>query len=306
MLFAQNLFICASRPVALLILSVSVLLAMVGCQSSNKSNLSESERFNKWTDEQFDAAIDRHPEWQTYLGIKKDYDKLQDMSDEVAKKELVISKAALKEMKRFDYDELDDQTKITYDLFKKQLEKEVREFKWRFHNYPVNQLFGRHSGLPGFMINMHKISNESDAKAYISRVKAVDENFAQLVEALKTREKMGVIPPKFAFPKVKENIATLLSGQPFADSDKDSTMLSDFKRKLSALKEMKAERKQILTEELIAALKNDFQPGYENLLSYWTDLEKKADTRDGVWKLPEGKEFYNVMLENYTTTNMTA
>ncbi|MEO0336556.1 MAG: DUF885 domain-containing protein, partial [Pseudomonadota bacterium] len=43
-----------------------------------------------------------------------------------------------------------------------------------------------------------------------------------------------------------------------------------------------------------------------NLLSYWTDLEKKADTRDGVWKLPEGKEFYNVMLENYTTTNVTA
>jgi uncharacterized protein (DUF885 family) len=292
---------------AMAIISALLVVFVLGCQSSNKSSLSESERFNAWTDKQFDAAIDRHPEWQTYLGIKKDYDKLQDRSDEVAKKELAISKAALKEMKSsFDYDKLDDQTKITYDLFKRQLEREVAEFKWRFHNYPVNQLFGRHSGLPSFMINMHKISNENDAKAYISRIKAVDENFTQLIEGLKTREDMGVIPPKFAFPKVAENIQTLLSGEPFTKGNTDSSILADFKRKLSELKEMKAETKQVLTEELITALKADFQPGYQNLLAYWTELEKKADTRDGVWKLPNGADYYNVMLENYTTTDMTA
>ena len=288
------------------IMATVLLTTVAGCQSSKTSKMSESERFNTWTDKKFDEAITRHPEWQTYLGIKKDYDKLQDYSDEAQKAELELSKAALKEMNDFDYDDLDDQTKITYALFKKQLEKEVREFKWRFHNYPVNQLFGRHSGLPGFLINMHKISNESDARAYISRVKAVDENFDQLITGMKTREKMGVIPPKFAFPKVRENIQTLLKGQPFEKAKTDSTMLADFKRKLSALKEMDASTKQALTDELSAALKTDFEVGYNNLLNYWTELESKADTRDGVWKLPEGKEYYNVMLANYTTTDMTA
>ena len=49
-----------------------------------------------------------------------------------------------------------------------------------------------------------------------------------------------------------------------------------------------------------------FSPAYDKLVNFLTELEKKADTRDGVWKLPKGEEFFKVKLARTTTTDLTA
>ena len=41
----------------------------------------------------FDAYVDRHPEYQSYLGIKKDYDKWNDISASAEERELLHAKA---------------------------------------------------------------------------------------------------------------------------------------------------------------------------------------------------------------------
>ena len=45
------------------------------------------------------------------------------------------------------------QAKISYKLFDTQSTQEIENFKWRFHNYPVNQLDGLHNDVPSFLIN---------------------------------------------------------------------------------------------------------------------------------------------------------
>ena len=126
-------------------------------QQSAKLAVSESEKANLLFDSIFNASIDRNPVMQTYLGIKKDYDKL---------------------------------------------ENSIHDYQWRFHNYPVNQMFGTHSQVPAFLINQHSISNLKEAQDYIARVKGTNKIMKQLVTQLQLREEQGIIAPKFVFEHV--------------------------------------------------------------------------------------------------------
>ena len=138
-------------------LSVIGALLIISCaktepQFSKEEIASESKRLNEWFETKFNERVGRSPEYQTYLGIRKDNDKWDDRSDEQAKKELDIVKAELNEIKtQFDYNKLDEQTRLSYTLFVSEAEKEIKNFKWRFHTYPFNQMRGAQSGTPAFL-----------------------------------------------------------------------------------------------------------------------------------------------------------
>jgi len=263
-----------------------------------------SEQANALFDTLFNEGVQRNPVRQTYLGIKTDYDKWQDYSEENSAKELAIAKTNLKRVQAIDVNTLDAQTKISLSLFIQNLENHIADHKWRFHNYPVNQMYGTHSQIPAFLINQHSISNIKEAQDYIARVNGAQKLLEQLVVQLKLREDKGIIAPKFVFPHVIRDSKNILIGAPFEDAP-DSTILADFTRKVDKLS-ITDEEKTVLMTDVKAALINNLKPGYEQLVTYLTALEKKADNRDGAWKFPDGEAFYNNALKRTTTTDLTS
>ena len=145
------------------------------------------------------------PVSQTYMGIKKDYGKWDDGSEERALADFEQKKADLVALNAINRDLLDDATKVSYDLKKQDLENDIADFKWRYYNYPVNQMFGVHSMIPAFLINQHQITDVSDAKAYISRLNGVTTVIDQLIKDLEVRADKGIIAPKFVFPHVVDS-----------------------------------------------------------------------------------------------------
>lgn len=266
----------------------------------------ESKKLNDFFEQSFNDGLDRSPEFQTYLGIKKDQDKWDDYSDENAKKELEITKQELQWIKdSINYESLDKNSKVSYDLFVAAGQQQIDNFKYRFHNYPVNQMFGMHSGKPAFLINMHQIGNLEDARAYISRLNTLKPVFDQLIENLKTREENGIVPPKFVFPYVISDSKNLLVGAPFSEGD-PSTLLADFTGKINRLDSLSDNDKTVLVDQAKEALLNSVKPAYEALISFLEEQEKRATTDDGAWKFPDGETFYNQALKNTTTTNLTS
>lgn len=267
----------------------------------------ETKKANAFFDRVFDATVDRDPVSQTRLGIKKDYDKWTDISDEHAQKELEITKVNLDSLyKNINIDALDDQTKISYRLFEKECKDKIDNFKWRFHDYPVNQMGGMHSEIPAFLINMHAISTKADAEAYISRLLGINSLFDQLLVNLKVREEKNVIPPKFVFPLVLSDCKNILSGAPFDNGKVMNALLEDFITKVSALKELDDAAKKELITKASDALLTSVKPAYEKLIAYWNELEKKSTDDDGIWKLNDGAAFYDAALKQTTTTNLTS
>ncbi|WP_434938698.1 DUF885 domain-containing protein [Shewanella sp. HL-SH8] len=265
----------------------------------------ESQKANALFDELFMQSIMANPINQTYLGIKQDYDKWGDISDAGADKNLALAKAQLAQLLTLDVSKLDQQTTLSFELFKASLEQAIADDKWRYHTYPVNQMYGMHSMIASFLINQHQITDLSDAKAYISRLEGVKPLLAQLEAELTIRADKNIIAPKFVFPYVISDSQNIITGAPFDSTGEDSALWADFNRKVAKLSINESEKESLLADAK-SALIDSVKPGYESLLSYLVKLEKKADNRDGAWKFPDGETYFNNALARTTTTDMTS
>ena len=296
------------RP--LLILCIVVLYT--SCKEKNKKVYTaieiaaESKKVNAFFQKSFDESVDLYPEFQTRLGIKKDYGKLNDNSLAFEEKILQTNKEKLLWLTdSVNVDALSKEALLSYKLFKQNIENSIEDYKYRLHDYPVNQMHGAQSEKPAFMINMHRIDDVKDAEAYVSRLNGFKAYFSQLVANLKARETIGVIPPKFVFDKVIQDSENILVGQPFDSSNTQSTLLNDFLEKINTL-DIDTDTKSNLEAQARQALLNSVEPAYLGLISFMKDQKERANSDHGAWKFPDGEAFYNTALKRTTTTNLTA
>ncbi|MBV8500829.1 MAG: DUF885 domain-containing protein [Paucibacter sp.] len=275
-----------------------------------KPAASESAKANAYFDRLFDEDVARSPMASGYLGIKKNTDKWDDFSEAHQLEELGRTVKHLAELKaNIDPAKLDEQTRISYRLFVFQSEKEIEGYKWRRHRYVFNQMSGLHADAPAFLINTHSIDNEADARAYIARLHGFPKLFDQLKARSRESQKIGVLPPKFVFPLLIEASRQVITGEPFdapAPGVGKSALWADFSAKVEALGKLKPAVRAKLLAQGRNALLNSVKPAYLALIAMFEEQAKLATDDDGVWKLPEGNEFYAYMLRSSTTTQMSA
>ena len=291
-------------------ISLWMLLLFASCTPEEKiyskeEIAKESEKANKFFENSFQTHLDRSPIRQTFLGIKKDYGKWNDISEEFAAEELEITKSELQFLlDSINSEALDHQADISYQLYKENAENAMSDWKWRHHNFPVNQMRSIATQVPALLMNMHKVVDESDAEAYVSRLNGVSTLFDQLIANLKLREEKGVLPPAFVYPRVLESCQNLLKGAPF-EKGKPSAILADFDVKVDNLDISESSKKE-LKSKAIEALMKVVKPSYEKLMAYLQDQQVRVTENNGIWDTPDGDDYYNVRLKRTTTTDLTA
>ena len=284
------------------------LAAFAGCWIANAADIAtESKRANEFFDKCWDETVARHPVDESFYGIKMHYDQLEDLSDEKAAADLKALQEQLATLHReFKLESLDAPTQLSYKLFELEVERAAEEFRFRNDVYPISQMRGVHAQIPTFLINVHKVDNEKDARAYIARLNAIAKLFDQVIVNLRTCEGKGVVAPKFVFPLVLEACHTIIGGAPFDDSGTDNPLLADFKKKVGGLKELDEAARSKPIAEAKSVLSNSVKPAYEKLIAFLEDQSKRANDDAGVWKFPDGAEFYKMALRHTTTTNLSA
>ncbi|BDM65284.1 hypothetical protein NFHSH190041_27360 [Shewanella sp. NFH-SH190041] len=273
-------------------------------EPSAADSTTASAQANALFETMFMENVMASPVTQTYLGIKQDYGKWDEISEANRQAELARHQQHLAQLKQLDPALLDDQTRLSLKLATDLLEQQIADYRWRHYVYPLNQMYGVHSTTPALLINQHQITNLEDAKAYISRLNGIKPLFQQLMADLTLKADMGIIAPKFVFAHVLSDSSNIISGAPF-DNTADSTLLADFKKKINKLSISDME-KQTLLKQAQQALLESVEPAYQALIHYVKALQLRADNRDGVWKLPQGEDFYNNALKRTTTTEMSA
>ena len=173
--------------------------------------------------------------------------------------------------------------------------------KYRFHDYPVNQLFGVQSGTPDFLINVHRIADRRGAEDYLARLGQVPRKFDQVLEGLALRERSGVVPPRFVIEHVLREMRGF-AGRPTVQNP----LYVHFAGKVDALADTDAAQKQVLLDRCRNALESSVVPAYNKLIAFFDAQLAKATTDDGVWKLPDGDAYYAYMLRTQTSTSLTA
>jgi len=257
------------------------------------------------------------PEFTTMLGIPVLYDWSKDELDDISDAKNWESFHKLKE----DYETLNSydfegqsaanqlNTKILGNFLKNQVESEP----YFYHDYPVNQMFGIQSNLPSFLENSHKLRDKSDVEAYISRLSKFDTKFDQLLEGLKIREEKGIIPPKFVIKRVVDEMkgfvghkdAVIENLEEVPAPVKSNILYTNFETKLGEIEGLSETEKDKFQQQVTTEIETTVFGAYAKLISYFEDLDVKATTDDGVWKLPNGESYYAYQLKQHTTTDLS-
>jgi len=287
---------------------VAAALAVWPARAATTAEIAaESAKANAFFERVFDENVARSPMFMTQLGMKTDYDKWDDLSEARELEDFELGVKQLGELKRtINFDLLDDQAKVSYRMFVRDAERSIEGWRWRYHSYPLNQMSGLHSDVPAFLINFHRVDSVADARAYIARLRGIAPLLDQLMDKAEVRAAKGIMPPKFVYGLVLDSCREVIAGAPFDASGKKSALLEDIEGKVAALKDADAATKASLLADATAALTGAVQPAYGKLIALLQAHEKRTTTDDGVWKLPEGGEFYAYQLRGSTTTRLTA
>ena len=280
------------------LVAAAILLAACGPQQS------PSEQANATFDALFDESLKTSPEFMTYLGMRERYDEWDDNSEQAYQDSVALTQKHLETLKAIDASALDKVSALSLKLYKQRLENGLEDTQWRYHGYPVNQMFGTHSSIPSFLINQHLIANKDEAKAYVARVKAVPLVLDELISDLSIRADKGIIAPKFVFAHSIRDSQNIIAGIG-EESEEENPLVADFKAKVDKLALDESVAAQLMTE-LNAALVNQFVPAYEKLIATLEQLEARSEGNFGVWKLPDGADYYANALQRITTTDLTA
>jgi uncharacterized protein (DUF885 family) len=176
----------------------------------------------------------------------------------------------------------------------------VRSEKFRFHDYPLNQMFGVQSQLSNFMLTIHPVVSRGEARNYIKRLSKFGAKFEQVMEGLVIREQKGVIPPRFVVRHVINEMTGFI-GKPA----RENPLYTVFAEKLGKLEKLSSDERQRLLEDTAREIERTVYPAYQKFIDYFTLLEAKATEDDGVWKLPDGEAYYAHCLRSNTSTEAT-
>jgi uncharacterized protein (DUF885 family) len=270
----------------------------------------ETARLNQWFDAKFEERLDFSPMQRTFLGEKKDNDKIDDMSEAGEDARLAWMRAASTEMQsEFSYDKLAPEAKTSWDVWLYQLERAEKSAQYRRSNYVLTQMGGAQASLPQFLIVFHKVEEPADLAAYIARIEGVGRAIGQLHERAKTNAAGGVRPPLFAYEGVIEQARNVITGAPFGGKG-DSPVYADVKSEIDTLvKAGKIDAAQAAAFDAAAkkALTEKFAPAFASLIAWFEADKANADAvATGVGKLPNGADYYKDRLAGSTTTTMTA
>jgi len=171
-------------------------------------------------------------------------------------------------------------------------------FAFGFRGFPVpytlSQLAGAYQNIPDFLDTQHAIGTVADADAYISRVEAFGAALDQETDKARADGAKGVVPPDFALDKALVQLRALRS-QPTAES----TLVSSVVRRT---------REKNLPGDWAArasrAVEQKVHPALDRQIALLEGWRRTATHDAGVWRLPQGADYYGWAVRFQTTTEM--
>jgi uncharacterized protein (DUF885 family) len=160
--------------------------------------------------------------------------------------------------------------------------------------YVVSQLTGAYQSVPDFLDTKHPIETAADAKAYLARLSAFASQLDAETAQMRHDAGMGVVPPDFIL-----DLALVQMTKTRVPSGEATAVASIVRR--TGAKGLDArygrDAARIWDEQVVPAL--------DRQIAATRALRARAVHDAGIWRLPQGADFYVAALHNTTTTRLS-
>jgi uncharacterized protein (DUF885 family) len=265
----------------------------------------EDARLTAFLDQAFDAQVALSPQQQTALGLRTDYDRLDDYTDAGRQRLRALRNAQLAQMRaQFDPARLGEAGRLSYRLFEYGVQRAEESWRWRWHGFPATNNGSPLGNIPVFLINQHRVDSVADAEAYIARLRDVERAMTEIAANIRTQADQGIVPPAFNFDPVLADGRRVLAGSPFT-AGPDAPLFADLQTKVNRLQIPDAEKARLIAAAR-EALTGPFRRGYERMFEAVEAVRPRATGNRGAWSLPDGAAYYAERLQSQTTTDLSA
>ncbi|HET9397492.1 MAG TPA: DUF885 domain-containing protein, partial [Sphingomicrobium sp.] len=154
---------------AALLAAVPLSAQVQPAQAPAAAPASQAAALKQFFEDYDKAELALSPISKSYRGIKDgDYGKLDEFSDAAAIRNRELDQRTVEEMvRRFDRAGLSAEDQLSYDLLQYRNQRSASIFPYRRYGYVFDQMNGAQADIPAFLINIHKVENEQDARDYI-------------------------------------------------------------------------------------------------------------------------------------------
>lgn len=246
------------------------------------------------------------PEYLTSLGVLNNFGidgyqrKLTDISIEKQKQDLEKARKNLEVLLSYGKEGLTDQELLSFEILEWSLRLRIDGERFLFHDYPANQLFGVQSQLPTFLATQHPLKSSKDVENYIARLALVPKKIDQLIAGILLRDKNQILPPDFILDRLISEVSGFISVPA-----RENILYVAFEKKLRKIESIPKEKQDLYLIQVQNSVVTQIFPSYSKLLNLFNDQRKRADSRAGVWKLPDGDRYYSHELKKHTTTELS-
>jgi uncharacterized protein (DUF885 family) len=262
--------------------------------------------FDAFVEESYRQLLSRNPETVLVLGLSQEYgtptDQLTDISDEYIRQTQALELEVLRLLQQYDRSTMTPEQQLTYDIYAWYLGDKVKGHEFMYDDYPVNvTIFSVHLDMLQFFTDLRPVTNLQEAEDYIASLSQVDTKFEQLIDGLQRREQNHVMLPGFLVSWITGGLNDIGTS-----NARFTPYYTSFETKINALTNIGEAEKASLLTAAEDAIDRSVIPAYQELVKYFEHLQNVTTNDAGVWKFPDGEEYYTYLLRHYTSTDLTS
>lgn len=251
---------------------------------------------NRLFEEEWEWVMREAPTFASSLGDRRYNDRWTDLSLAAIERRQQHRVETLARLRRIDRARLPAADRLNYDLFRKDLEDDIEEFKFRLYLMPVNQGGGIQSA--DQLSDRLRFQTLKDYDDWLARLRAYPAFVDQTLELMREGVRAKMLWPKVTLQRVPGQLDRQLALGP-----EESGFYKPFRNFPADIPEPERAR---LRQQARAAVADGVIPALRRFREYFVkDYLPASFEQVGAWQWSNGAEAYAFLARRYTTTRMT-
>lgn len=284
-----------------LTISIAGTLLFTGC--SQKSGANQNKTFQSFTNEVFCQEVSSNSISLHYslkdpekYGIREAPVTFGSFSadSKAAAASYENLKAALNQ---FSYDSLSVENQLTYDVLDYYLQMAQKNANYLLYEEPLGLVSGIQTQLP-VLLSEYQFYSEEDIDTYLELMQTTPDYFDSLIAFEKEKSKAGLFMADYAADTV---IAQCTA---FMEMGESNYLISTFVDRLKELNISSAQQSSYIKKNA-QMLQSYVLPAYSRLVSAVQSLKGSGKNEEGLCHLPDGKNYYEQIVEEATGSGRT-
>ena len=293
------------KKIISVVLGLLIVLNVAGCTQEETKTVTKTKDFDAYVEKlpallmaDDDMNLEFTFENPGNFGFKEELLNLPYSDEDDYKESKKECEKILKELKSFDYDKLSKSQKLTYDILVDSLQRGAYQYDYYYlDNSYLGSFISFQAQLP-LLLSEYTFERQNDLDSYFHILETAEETFLNYAEIEKKRQENNSGLAKNILDKTIEQCQNYTS-------ESDNYLIDRINQRIDQIDflndEEKAAAKQKNQELVSVNLKNAYKRLEEELKTITpTNSENK-----GLYFSPNGKEYYEAMLQGRVGTDMT-